>query len=90
MIKRLVVYSIEDEAVRSNFEAAIHGIDPDCRTLILDHCILFLSDQNLIDLASIVPGLPIDTIDEIFFFEITGQAVGFVEATTWLSQFMNS
>lgn len=90
MVKRLVVYSISDKGIRTNFEAAIHEIDPESKILIESRCILFRSDTNLIDLAAIIPRLGCDTTDEIYFFEITGQASGFGDAIHWLSGFMNA
>ena len=84
--KRIVVYNIPNEADRLKLEAAIDELDGSAVTVIQDRAILFHSDKNLDDLSRVQ--IELGAEGECWFFEVTGDAVGFGIAQGEVQEFM--
>ena len=76
MTKRLVAYSIQHEAARLAFGAAIAELDPNFREMISDHAIAFESDKNKDELFALLSATGIVPPDEFFIFTVTDSGFG--------------
>jgi hypothetical protein len=70
MQKRIVVYSIADEAVRLAFGAEIYQIDPNCVEIINQHATVFRSDKNKDELHKILVSSCLQLGDEAWILSL--------------------